>query len=125
MISNYHPPEMSNVSKNSFHLTQLIFLAVSCLFIVCFWIWFFIIRSPVGDVERETIEGRAIVEFLAVCNVSPDAPSEKFRRQDITTRKSSPDIGVRPLVSMLEVSRDGFMCQWDGISPARITQARP
>lgn len=126
MRSKYHPHEISEARKRSFQRMQFIFLTISFLFIVCFWIWFLFIRQPVGNAEREEIEGRAITEILTACNatIPPDGVSVKFRRQDITMRKISPVNGVSPLVSMLEVSRNGFVCDWDGIGPAQISRAR-
>jgi len=124
--SNHFPPRLKGPRESSSFRPQIFFLALSSLFIVFFWIWFLFFRTPVVDTERDAIQSRGVEEILSECNASVAmyGLDARFRRQDIATRKSAPVEGVSPLVSMLEVSRDGLVCHWDGIGPAKISRVR-
>ena len=102
---------------------DIMFLAISSLFVLCFWIWFLLLRSPVVDVEKDAIEGRAIGEMLAACNAATtiEGIGEIFRKDDVKTNNTRLQEGVSAFVTILEISRNGLACHWDGVHPAQLT----
>lgn len=122
-MSQDHSPSPPDGSPGiSWLRAEYWFLVICLLFVGGFWIWFFFWRMPMADADKDAIQGRAIREILAACNAAllADDRVQPFQPGDIATRKGPPADGVSPFVSILEVSRDGRVCHWDGISPARV-----
>lgn len=103
---------------------EYLFAGLSILFFIGFWVWFFFLRNPLTDADKNAIQGRAIGEILAACNaiIPPDDPVTQFQPRDITTRANPLSDGVSPFVSILELKRNGLVCQWDGVNPAQVTR---
>ena len=104
---------------------EVVFLVASSLFIIGFWIWFLFLRAPGDGVEKEVIQGKATSEILTACNAAAAAATgvgSLFGPEDVKTHKAPPPEGVSALVSMLEVSKNGFACRWDGINAAQVTR---
>lgn len=101
---------------------EVVFFVLSSLFIGFFWIWFLFLRSPTDGVEKEVIHGKAVGEILAVCNAAAAMADLEslFDKNDVKIQKSPPLEGVSAMVSMLEVSKNGFACRWDGINAATV-----
>lgn len=99
---------------------EVVFFVLSSLFIGFFWIWFLFLRSPTDGVEKEAIHGKAVGEILAVCNAAMANQESLFDKNDVKIQKSPPLEGVSAMVSMLEVSKNGFACRWDGINAATV-----
>jgi hypothetical protein len=99
---------------------EVVFFVLSSLFIGFFWIWFLFLRSPTDGVEKEVIHGKAVGEILAVCNAAMANQESVFDKNDVKIQKSPPLEGVSAMVSMLEVSKNGFACRWDGINAATV-----
>ena len=101
-----------------------LFTGLSILFVIGFWIWFFFVRTPMADADKNAIQGRAIGEILTECNatIPVDSGIAQFLPDDIATRPNPPGDGVSPFVSILEVRRNGFVCQWDGVNSAQVTR---
>jgi hypothetical protein len=98
---------------------EFLFLLLTGVFIIFFWVWFFLFRSPDTDAERKAIKDSAIKEILTACNASYGA-DKFFQPQDIKIRKIPSVEGVSAYVSTLEVVRNDLVCYWDGVNLAQI-----
>lgn len=117
-------PESERSRAASVLRPEVVFLVASSLFIIGFWIWFLFLRAPTDGVEKEVIKGKATSEILAACNAAAAATGvgSLFGPEDVKTHKAPPPEGVSAFVSMLEVSKNGFACQWDGVNAAQVTR---
>ena len=111
-------PQMDNRTR-----PELMFIGLTTLFLICFWIWFFLMRPPAVDPVKQAIQNRAIEEILSACNAAilVDGGREYFRREDIGINNGQKVEGVSPFVTMLEASRNGHNCRWDGVNPVILT----
>ena len=103
---------------------EILILVLTGSFLMCFWIWFFLIRAPLTESDKEYVQVKAMSEILAVCNIALSDNDEigYFRREDIKEIITPPVSGVSAYVSIFEVSRNNTHCHWDGINPARVTR---
>ncbi len=122
MTTEQSTSEKEDDPADPFLRPQLLFVIVSLVFIAGFWIWFIFLRAPDAGFERELIEGRARGEIIAACNAAATAGgvADPFRPEDVRKQNRPLSAGVAALVSALEISRNGVVCQWDGVNPARI-----
>ena len=116
------PPKPDEAPLRFLLRPAYLFTGLSILFVIGFWIWFFFVRMPIADADMKAIQGRAIGEILAACNATilSDGGVAQFLPGDIATRPNPPGDAVSPFVSILEVRRNGFLCQWDGVNPAQV-----
>ena len=125
MLPDDFAPENERGRAASVLRPEVVFLIASSLFIIGFWIWFLFLRAPGDGVEKEVIQGKATSEILTACNAAAAAATgvgSLFGPEDVKTHKAPPPEGVSALVSMLEVSNNGFACRWDGINAAQVTR---
>ncbi len=102
---------------------EFVFIGLTTLFLILFWIWFFLLRSPVVEPAKQAIQNRAIEEILSACNdaIVVDGGGEYFRREDIEINIGQQVEGVSPFVRTLEASHNGLVCRWDGVNPVILT----
>lgn len=110
-------------SKNRLR-PEFVFIGLTTLFLICFWIWFLLLRPPAVDPLRQAIQNKAIGEILSACNaaLAVDGEVEYFRREDIEINIGQPVEGVSPFVTTLGASRNGLTCRWDGVNPVTLTR---
>lgn len=101
-----------------------LFLVITFLLMLGFWIWFFFLRPHEAEIENGAIRGRAFEEILAACNstLALQGLNEHFRREDIIKNIIQPVEGVSAFVSTLAISRDGLVCTWDGVNAVQLSR---
>jgi hypothetical protein len=101
-------------------------LLIAALAAAAFLLWLFIPMTEEEPAGR--IEGRAKSELVDACNEAAvdSGLALRFTVADVVAPRreaiETPS-GVATLASLLQARRDGRLCGWNGIDPARIAPA--
>lgn len=123
-MQDHSSPEDHDTQPNNRMRPELVFIGLTTLFLICFWIWFLLLRPPAVDPLKQAIQKKAIEEILSACNAALviNGKEEYFHRKDIEINADQPVDGVSPFVTMLSASRNGLACRWDGVNPVILTR---
>lgn len=123
-MQDHSSPGDQDARSNNRMRPEILFIALTSMFLICFWIWFLFLRPPAVNSFKQLIQNKAIKEILSACNEAliSEGGMEYFRQEDIEVNPYQTVEGVSPFVTTLRASRNGLACRWDGVNPVIVTR---